>query len=287
MERVNLWAIYYLGARLHPLSEIEYQEGNVGTVFVEAANAEEVLEQFLSMESAPRGVSKDACDRLLSLVRKEIIPLTETLQEFREHLAKPLERRVVERITAAVKEVETLMANEFPRLDVYSVLPKGIYSTPALIDRAEVALSEEVRSAISNEAKRDLNQAGRCLALELSTAAGFHAMRATERVQREYYSDLVGKPASHLNMKQCTDELRKAGGDPKVLAILDQIRDLHRNPIDHPDIFLDMTEAQELFDIAKSSISAMGRQIAKLKPLQAPAPALTGVVPPLPLPPSP
>ena len=91
-------------------------------------------------------------------------------------------------------------------------------------------------------------------------------MRATEKVQREYYSVLVKKDPACVNMKQCTDELRKAGADPRVMAILDQIRDLHRNPVDHPDIFLDMNEALELFDIAKSAISAMARQMIKAKP---------------------
>lgn len=45
----------------------------------------------------------------------------------------------------------------------------------------------------------------------------------------------------------------------KILNILDQIRDLHRNPLAH-EVFLEMDEAVELFDTAKSAITAMARK---------------------------
>ena len=54
------------------------------------------------------------------------------------------------------------------------------------------------------------------------------------------------------------------------MEVLDHIRDLHRNTVMHPEAFLTMTEAQRLFDIAKSAISAMGDRINVLAALDTP-----------------
>lgn len=161
---------------------------------------------------------------------------------------------------------DTALALELGRAPTFFVTQKGIYSTPSLINTAELAYAEDVRQIISSEALRDVNQAGRCLAFELGTAAAYHALRATEKVLREYYSLLVKKATDDLRMKQAIDELVKAGADVKTMAVVNQVRDLHRNPVDHPDVFLDVTEAMEVFDICKSAISAMARQIKSKQP---------------------
>jgi hypothetical protein len=155
---------------------------------------------------------------------------------------------------------------DLTRAPIFFVKRKGIYETPPLINSAEYALVDDVRREVSPEAKRDLNQAGRCLAFELATASGYHALRAVEKVSRDYLSAVTGKPLEKANLKGVIDGLRGSGkADVKTMAVLDQIRDLHRNPIDHPELFLELPEAMELFDICKSAISVMARQMMKLK----------------------
>lgn len=161
---------------------------------------------------------------------------------------------------------ESVLALDFARAPIFFVSQKGIYATPMLINAADLALTPIAYGAISDDAKRDLNQSGRCLAFGISTACGFHAMRAVERVMREYYALVVGVEPGELPMGGLLHGMKgKPLADEKTLAALDQLRDLHRNPIGHPDVFLDDSEAAELFDIAKSAISAMARQIVKLK----------------------
>jgi len=65
-------------------------------------------------------------------------------------------------------------------------------------------------------------------------------------------------------MGPCIDGLKGAGADEKTVAVLDQIRSLHRNPLMHPEVFLTADEGLRLFDIAKSAISAMADQIKQL-----------------------
>jgi hypothetical protein len=67
-------------------------------------------------------------------------------------------------------------------------------------------------------------------------------------------------------MAAVINALRASGkGDDKTLATLDQLRDLHRNPIGHPDVFLESGEAYELFNICITAISSMARQMIALK----------------------
>jgi hypothetical protein len=136
---------------------------------------------------------------------------------------------------------------------------------PLLTSKAEVNILEDALGVIEDQAKKDFREAGRCLAFEVPTAAGFHAMRATENVLRQYYSLLLGKPVTRIDWGTCTQELKKAKANQKVVQVLDQIRDLHRNPLMHPQEFLSMKDAISLFDIAKSAIGALAEEISSLQ----------------------
>jgi hypothetical protein len=46
------------------------------------------------------------------------------------------------------------------------------------------------------------------------------------------------------------------------MDILDHVKDLHRNTLMHPDVFLTSQESLRLFDISKSAISAMSDRMA-------------------------
>jgi len=85
-------------------------------------------------------------------------------------------------------------------------------------------------------------------------------MRAFEKVLRHFYKVSTGKESGTTGIFKLINDLRgHSDVDPKILNILDQIRDLHRNPLAH-EVFLEMDEAVELFDTAKSAITAMARK---------------------------
>ena len=170
-------------------------------------------------------------------------------------------------LSRSLTEFETVFAAELPTIATYVVAKKGIYETADLIERSEQAIDEGARAVLSEDCKSDFQQAGKCLAFELPTASGFHTMRATESVVRKYWQ-LVKKPVAPTKppeMAVCINELRAAGEDPKLMDVLDHIRDLHRNTLMHPEAFLTMAQALRLFDIAKSAISAMGDRITELQ----------------------
>ena len=52
---------------------------------------------------------------------------------------------------------------------------------------------------------------------------------------------------------------KESGSDKKVVAALDQIRTLHRNPVVHPEENLDMGEALMLWSLATDVIASIAR----------------------------
>lgn len=171
------------------------------------------------------------------------------------------------RIRNSVAEFEIVFAAELATLDTYTVSKKGIYSTADLVERADMAFDESARTQLSPEVLSDLKQAGKCLAFELGTAAGFHTMRAVEAVVRNYWRLVKSPPAGTKapEMAVCINELRAAGESEKLMDILDHVRDLHRNTIMHPEVFLELKDALRLFDVAKSAISAMAERISEIE----------------------
>jgi hypothetical protein len=101
------------------------------------------------------------------------------------------------------------------------------------------------------------------LAFDLPTATGFHMLRATEAVLIEYKTAAGVKKSKTRNWNKYIQDLKAAGADQKIVAILDQIRDLHRNPLMHPEVVLTMPEASAIFGICQSAITIMAQDMEK------------------------
>ena len=89
-----------------------------------------------------------------------------------------------------------------------------------------------------------INQAGRCLAFEVPTAALFHMFRAADSVLRRWYKQVTGvEPKVKMrNWGTYIRKLRECGVDEKILSALEQIKELHRNPVIHPEAQISIEE---------------------------------------------
>jgi len=85
-----------------------------------------------------------------------------------------------------------------------------------------------------------------------------------ETVLRRYW-DAVANGAPHPKEKNLGVYLRelenKDVGEKKVRAVLAQIKDLHRNPLFHPEDQLSIDDAVGLFGIVRSAVTAMLKEI--------------------------
>jgi hypothetical protein len=162
----------------------------------------------------------------------------------------------------AVAEFETIFFEETKLLATYLVAPKRNYSIRLLLNQAENEFPESVRRRLSPQTIRDIKDAGRCIAFESGTAAGFHSFRALEATALDYLSRRKLAPPKR-DLFTYFDMLEKDGADAKVIQIGQQIRSLRRNPLAHPSENLDADEGIEAFQLCTTAITALIRDMEK------------------------
>lgn len=153
---------------------------------------------------------------------------------------------------------ETLYA-EASGLVEYVVTEKRI-DVNKLLNNVSGLMAPGVFDLLSEQAKLDFVEAGKCIAFERATAAAFHLLRGTESELRVFYKKEVlrGRIASDL-WGNLTDDLRKKKNAPpkSLLDNLDNIRFNFRNPTQHPEKNYDIHEVQDLFSLCVDVISRM------------------------------
>jgi hypothetical protein len=162
-------------------------------------------------------------------------------------------------IWLAANRLETILLGEFAIQPTYHVWPKRAYNVETLVAKGEQIFSEEVRKELQKEELYDAREAGRCLAFEIPTAAAFHIFRFAESLLRRYYEVVVGTlpKLKARNWGVYIKNLRACGADEKILLLLEQIKDTHRNPVIHPDEKMSLEQALSLIGIIDSAMTPM------------------------------
>ncbi len=250
MQRISLPYIYELCASLKPLATLS-EDATITQSLYALYIAEWGLDAFLN-NSVYTVLLKATAAPGASLLRS-IRSLTAV--EDKDRIMGPSSWG----IRNALTQFETVLTAEMNVTPTYLVTKKRGYDIGDLIDRAEVAFPDDFADKVP-EAVGDIRQAGKCLAFELSTAAGFHMMRGLELVLRVYY-DAVTNGADRPDRYNMGDYLvaleQKECGDDKLIAVLKQIKNLHRNELMHPEATLDLNEALSLWGIVQSAITTM------------------------------
>jgi hypothetical protein len=159
-----------------------------------------------------------------------------------------------------VAAFRVVLDSEFQTSGIYLVTAKRGYDIPTLLENAETIFPPEVNEKLP-QIQEDLREAGKCLAFNLGTAAGFHLLRALETVVCSYWYVVMNKAPlpRNRNLGQYITAMAK-GDHPnrrKVLFALRQVKDLHRNSIMHPEETLNLDEAIALLNTVQSAITLM------------------------------
>jgi hypothetical protein len=256
MIRISIPYVYNLLEALYPLTLIK-QGDTLGNHLFNLFNADNLLDQFINQSLW--GQSLRVCRQ----------PGNSLLRQIRELYGEEIQgEKEIEywRVVALQNQLTSFKAvleAEFLITAAYLVTPQRGYDVATLIESAEVIFPTEVVVKVP-EVTFDLREAGKCIAFDLGTAAGFHLLRALETVIREYWNVVMeGKPLpSNRNLGNYIKEMSDAGkGDRKVLAALKQIKDHHRNELMHPEERLTLDEAIGLMGITQSAIVAMLKEI--------------------------
>ncbi|HAS04212.1 MAG TPA: hypothetical protein DCR71_00330 [Dehalococcoidia bacterium] len=268
MEKINLPFFYNFGHQLNILTQFEN-------------GVEQRLEIFLSANKVEDGLLFLLGPSLkLVYCRTSGLDLYRAIKELQKWLKEteppnwnaPDEKVTTKfrKVVSKAKEFETLLCAELQTLSVYHVTQIGIYSTSDLITYAEKVFPPSICSKLDSKVIEEVRQSGRCLAFDCNTASAFHIIRALELVLHDYYIFICKpKPKTRLpNWGAYISALEKVQNNPKVkevIAIIQQIKDQHRNLIMHPELVLTSDDAFTQFDIAKAAIATMIEQIPNKK----------------------
>jgi hypothetical protein len=121
------------------------------------------------------------------------------------------------------------------------------------------------------EAIFDAKEAGKCLAFEVPTAAGFHLFRLLEVVMRTYFREVSGKDAGkRRTIGTLLNALKKNTlGDTNTVFILEEIAKRYRNLIIHPDAVFTTDDVMGVLGLVQTAVTEM------LKEIRFPTPSTT------------
>lgn len=275
MEKINPYAFYRLGMELHPLTTVSANDNKVAIkeIFWPLWQGDQAMGLLLAGYPIRLGFSKSAAQALKNTIHTLF---TEHFGEEKGGFKFPSEGEnptigswVWGQVTGALNTFQTVFQTEMENATTYQVSKKGLYSTVDLVEAAEEAFSGEIAPYVSQKTKSDFHAAGRCLAFNLPTAAGFHAARATEGMLELYWQTFTGKTGTRNGWQAYIDDLQAvidSGKTPTpTKRVLDNIRvakDYDRNPVVHPrDVVLSEVDARILFSACESLILSMAQEV--------------------------
>jgi hypothetical protein len=269
MQRVNEFVFYELAIKVHQLTELE-NDSKYSAMWYGLWQAREAIDEIYRQR--PLNFTTPVALRLYNAI-SAVIP-----KEWADVVAKlPKEGELgpiisfIEawEIREAAKEFETVLRTECQMMDTYFVSKKGTYSTKDLVENAHFHIPEPTRRGLPDQTKADFDQAGKCLAFDVPTAAAFHLLRGTEAVIRQYYELAVpGTKQAAPKMRNWGTYiklLQNHGGDANILLLLTHLKDVYRNPVLHPEENFTDQRVQVLLGVCISALVLMETEIQKLR----------------------
>jgi hypothetical protein len=188
--RVDEFIFYDLSVKVHGLTELEEKETPYNDLVWVLYSARGGLDQIF--KSRPLHFSAQSAIDLYNRINS-IIPMdfNEMVFKIDPEESEKISSWDVSRIKRDAENFERALKTECSVMDAYYVVKKGAFSTKDLVESAHFQIPMPSRSLIPQITRDDFDQAGKCLAFDVYTAAAFHLLRRTEAVVREYYELVV------------------------------------------------------------------------------------------------
>ena len=232
MLPIHGYYLYELGTHLHPLAEIEWRNAKWGNVFYKLTQAKASLNGLLHESVFKVRASNQEGLELLSSI-DAFLNLINIDTQWDDIVPTNILFPIVDKAT----RFETVFKAELGITPMFYVQPKHNIDIAGYITDGDLSFPESLSRKVP-EAIIDAKQAAKCIAFDLPTAAGFHLHRANECVLRKYF-DCVAGPDNRPRTANMGDYINKLSelkkGDSFVRAALRDLKDLHRNPLMHPD----------------------------------------------------
>ncbi len=185
------------------------------------------------------------------------------LKEIKEELEKTdesyrLTADKARKINKVMNSLNEAINAECSELVAYIIVEKRL-SVEKLMNDVGSLMTPGIFQQLRSISQYDLQEAGRCIAFERTTAAAFHVLRGVEGTLQMFYELITSKTPVKLRWNDLILNLRKYTSPPpnSILDHLDNIRKSYRNPTAHPDKIYDIYEVQDLFSEALAVINQM------------------------------
>ncbi len=259
MEKIDAGYLYELGPTIRALNNVGRADEHPWSLYSKCKAARDSIESFIhfSIYSPALRTSRVHGDRLVDAIDQMLDILSKS--DFAED-CMPEAKAQFMNVYRALGVFEPVMVAELQSMPIFFVPPRGAFDNAYLIERGDAMFPPSLLEK-APETELDVQQAGRCIAFNLPTAAGFHMHRANEAVLRRYYDGIMGagqRPRVE-SMGTLLAAMKKAGaGDKNIIAALDALKEFHRNPLMHPEHTLaDLDEAMNLYCAIRASIGYM------------------------------
>jgi hypothetical protein len=263
MVEVDVYWFYWMSMTTYSLHTFPREGVPLGAISGYLGMARVALENFGDERARAFPKTGEAINEILEWInrimpeRDAASPLTEARMNT---FVGPAEMAT---LSNKLSSLITFLKDESNHGYVVSVENQRLLSAYSLIENIESCFPVDLWSVIEREAKREFEESGKCLAFERYTAAAFHALRGVECVIRQYIVKLTGSLPQKRDWGHYIQVLKDNNADLPLLAVLDNIRTLDRNPLMHPENWLDVDEAIAVFMISQTAIVRLAVGIKK------------------------
>jgi hypothetical protein len=278
VKRLNVVDFYEVGAAVHRLNNLinTTQKSSATDAWYPLVTAADALDQFAEQDAfqLARGEARTLSAAIRTLIESEIMAKNQEGQTVFKANAE-LNPWMFYHIRTALDSFTHVFKAECRDNETYFIERKAIYDTAALVSRASDKIHVSIRPYVAKAAMQEIDEAGRCFAVDGYTACGFHALRGLEIVMEDYYEAItLKKPKfrSWYDYVQAFKRLSNTRGkrkskypSAKVSAMIDRIREFDRNPLMHPRDTLDEPGADTVFNISIATITEMAKDMRDLK----------------------
>ena len=188
---------------------------------------------------------------------------TRQLKKIKDELEKKDEsyritEEEAEKIKGIMHDFYITLKAEISELEAYIITEKRL-NVDKLINDIKSLMAPNVFDELNSIAQYDFNEAGKCIAFDLPTAAAFHSLRGIEGTLRMFFELITKTPPLKLMWNGMVSQLRTHTSPTpnEILDHLDSIRRNYRNPTAHPDKIYDIDGVQDLFSEAIAVINQM------------------------------
>jgi len=244
--------IYHLAEDLTKLESIQ-ADRQMGEFFRVLAIARDMVDSFLNHQQ--HTLFPETCEDLVEVLQAidAVAPPDARLI----HQTHVLTSHEVLNIETAINRTVDTFERECAKKYIVGLEKQRALEPKTLIEEIQSAISPECWQRLSSITKREVEECGKCLAFERYTAAGFHILRGVESEVRDYVCLMLHGRPQKRDLGYYIEVLRANSADVKLLASLDSIRNLDRNPLMHPEDWLNRDEAIGIFNTVQTALERL------------------------------